>query len=377
MVLLINTASTYDGGAIQVALSFIQECKKIHSHQFHVILGIKISTYINQVDYPNNFKFYTISFRPAERIFSLKSKNNFFSKIENEVKPDVVFTTSGPAYWKPNAPHLCGFNIPQSVYRESHFFDLLPFNKQIKWKIDRYVRRYFFKKEAKDFVVQTDDINSRLRFWFNTEKVYTVSNTCHAYYHNPPQFPDKLPKRVEGEFRFLTFSTYRPHKNFILLKTVIDRLPESLLARVRFIITIPQTDFEAFFEEKYRKNVINIGPVKVNEGASLYKECDAAFIPTLLECFSATYPEAMAMKLPIMSSDLSFARSICQNAADYFDPYDSDDVVNKMEVFISSEEFRNQLIKNGELRLIDFGTGEDRAYAFIQLCETILKKNKK
>lgn len=377
MILLVNTASTYDGGAIQVALSFIQECKKIPNHQFHVILGTKIATYINQSDYPDNFKFYTISYRPAERIFSFKSRVAFFEKIEAEVNPDFVLTTSGPAYWKPKAPHLCGFNIPQSVYPESRFFAMLPLRKQLKWKLDRYLRRYFFKKEAKDFVVQTDDVNSRLRLWFKTENVYTVSNTCHAYYLNPPQFPPKLPERFDGEFRFLTFSTYRPHKNFILFKKVIDSLPESLLKRVRFVITIPQTDFESFFEEKYRNNMINIGPVKVNEGPSLYQECDAAFIPTLLECFSATYPEAMAMKLPIMSSDLSFARSICKNAAEYFDPYDAVDVVDKMERFIASEERRNQLIEYGTVRLKDYGTGADRAHAFIELCETILKKSKR
>lgn len=35
-------------------------------------------------------------------------------------------------------------------------------------------------------------------------------------------------------------------------------------------------------------------------------------MPTVLEVFSATYPEAMA--LPIVTSDLDFARDICDNA---------------------------------------------------------------
>lgn len=375
MILIINTASTYDGGAIQVALSFIQECKKIASHDYYIILGQRIATYVDQNDFPDNFKFYTINYRPAERIFSLKSRTSFFSTIEAAVKPDVVLTTSGPAYWKPKAPHICGFNIPQSVYPESRFFKLLPFKKQIKWKLDRYIRRYFFKKESKDFVVQTDDVNSRLRLWFMTEKVTTVSNTCHSYYLNPTTFPNKLPQRFEGEFRFLTFSTFRPHKNFILIKNVIDNLPEQILSKVRFVITIPITDFEQFFEKKYHENVINLGPVKINEGASLYAECDAAFIPTLLECFSATYPEAMAMKLPIMSSDVSFARSICQKAAYYFDPFNPKEVADKIAKFMESGTLRTELIKNGQIRLKDFGTGEDRAHAFIKLCETILKKN--
>jgi glycosyltransferase involved in cell wall biosynthesis len=372
MKIIINTASTFEGGAIQVAVSFIEECRKIKDHEYHVILGVKLKPFINQRNYPANFSFYEIDYRPATRIFSIKLTPSIFSQIEEKVKPDVVFTTSGPAYWKPKVPHLCGFNIPQNVYPESVYFQIIPLKKRIKWNIDRIVRRYYFRRDGKDFVVQTDDINSRLRFWFRTENVTTVSNTCSSYYINPQIFPLKLPVKQPGEFRFFTFSTFRPHKNHKILKEVIKILPANIKSKLRFVITIPEKDYSLFFSREEKNFIINVGPVKMDEGPSLYKECDAVILPTLLECFSAAYPEAMAMQKPILTSDLSFARSICQNAALFFNPLNAADISEKIINIIKSTELQRSLIEKGKKRLVKFGTAVERAKAYIRLLEKLV-----
>jgi glycosyltransferase involved in cell wall biosynthesis len=375
MKIIINAGSTYDGGAVQVALSFIQECRKIHDNVYHVILGLKLSQYIVEKDYPSNFFFYYLDYRPANRIVSIKPRTAFFKALETKIKPDVVFTTSGPAYWSPQAPHLCGFNIPQSVYRESKYFKTLSLKSQIKWKIDKYLRRYFFRKEASHFVVQTEDVNSRLKSWFRTENVYTVSNTCHSVYFTQKRVANKLPQARTGEYRFLTFSTFRGHKNFTLIKNVVDQFDDQQKLNVRFVVTIPHDDYSQFFGDSYKPYIYNVGPIRVDEGPSLYQECDAVFQPTVLECFSATYPEAMAMKLPILTSDLSFAKSICGNAAIYFDPYSAKNASDSINMIMESSELRNDLVKKGEKRLVEFGDGYKRAKNYLACCALILNKN--
>lgn len=52
------------------------------------------------------------------------------------------------------------------------------------------------------------------------------------------------------------------------------------------------------------------------------------FLPTLLECFSASYPEAGFMKVPIFTSDLSFAKTICGEGAFYFNPMDCKNIAS-------------------------------------------------
>ena len=86
--------------------------------------------------------------------------------------------------------------------------------------------------------------------------------------------------------------------------------------------------------------IINVGPIRIEEAPSLYKECDAMFLPTLLECFSASYVESMKMEKPILTSDMGFAWTVCNNAAIYFDPMDANDIAAKIiELFNSKLPF--------------------------------------
>ena len=55
MRLLINTASTFKGGGVQVAKSFIEECKGMHEHEYFVVLAENISKSINKDSFPENF----------------------------------------------------------------------------------------------------------------------------------------------------------------------------------------------------------------------------------------------------------------------------------------------------------------------------------
>ncbi|MFW5820255.1 MAG: glycosyltransferase, partial [Bacteroidota bacterium] len=106
---------------------------------------------------------------------------------------------------------------------------------------------------------------------------------------------------------------------------------------------------------------------------SLYQECDAMFLPSLLECFSASYPEAMAMEKPIITVDLGFAHSICNDSALFFNPIDSTDALNKIEALRINADLRKNLILKGKKRLEDFPSSKERAVKYLEICEEISK----
>lgn len=372
--MLINTASTHKGGSVQVAKSFLEECKNYPEHTFHVVLGNLLDDLTDRQDYPENFHFYPIGYRPATRVFHYKNRDAFFSKLEAEISPDVVFTTSGPAYWRPNAPHLAGYNLPHYIYRDSPYFDQISPLNRLKWDLKGRVIKYFFKQDADAYVVQTDDVNRRLRTWLGTNSVYTVTNTCSEDYRSPKPVPYKLPLKKQGEFRFLTLSAWYGHKNLDLIPEIVKRLPEELRERVRFVVTVPENTFRDKFPKETFNNIHNIGLVKPDEGPSLYKECDALFLPTLLECFSASYPEAMMMDRPIVTTDMGFARTICGDAALYFRPTDPDDAIQKIKKVIEHEEIRNRLVEEGKKQLRTFDTPKERAEKYLMLCEQLTQR---
>ena len=371
MKLIVNTASTYKGGGVQVARSFIEECQQHKEHEFHIVLGQLLSRIVDTTAYPENFYFYEIGYRPATKIFSISSHDQFFTQLETMIKPDAVFTTSGPAYWRSKAPHIIGYNLPHYIYTDSPFYNRIPPYKRLKWKAKGKVIQYFFKRDADACVVQTSDVNHRLRKWIQSDAVYTVSNTVSSHYLNHDSYPLKLPQKADNEFRFLTLSAWYAHKNIEIIRAVLDALDEKLKRKIRFVLTLPEEDYNRLFPNKYRKFIYNLGPVRPEEGPSLYNECDAMFLPTLLECFSASYAEAMVMGKPILTSDLSFAKSICQSAALYCDPVNPIQIIEQMKILMDCSEIRAKLVNEGKKQLSSFPSAQDRASQYLNICNKI------
>ena len=71
-----------------------------------------------------------------------------------------------------------------------------------------------------------------------------------------------------------------------------------------------------------------IGHVPAEKINSVCGEHDGMLLPTLLESFSGTYAEAMHNGLPIFTSNLDFAKGICKDSTFYFNPLDTDDILD-------------------------------------------------
>jgi|TARA_B110000238_G_scaffold159546_1_gene173062 glycosyltransferase involved in cell wall biosynthesis len=374
MKLLINTASTFKGGGVQVAKSFIEECKELNEHEYFVVLGENISKSINKDSFPENFTFYETPFRPATKVFSWSSHNFFLKIIEKECKPDVVFTTTGPSYWRPKVKHVIGYNLPHYIYSDSPYFQIIPLKRKLWWKSMKIYAKYILKRDADSLVVQTDDVKERVKKLLSKKSVFTVSNTISKHYLSPRKAAKKLPVKAKNQFRLLTLSAWYPHKNLSIIPKVLDVLIKKGFTNIVFVVTLPNEDMAKLcFVDKYEGQLINTGQVKVEEGASLYQECDAMFLPTLLECFSASYAEAMQLNKPIITSDMGFAHTVCKDAALYVNSMDADDIASKIIELSTSYELQQDLVSKGVKRLEVFGSSHDRAKRYLEICEALIK----
>lgn len=371
MHLLINTATTHKGGGVQVAKSFIEECKLHSRHRFTVILGLELSKLINISDYPGNFTFFNISYRPATLVFSFKDQAAFLKKIESHIQPDVVFTTSGPAYWKPQAPHIMGYNLPHYIYKDSPFFKMLSLKERMFWALKGRVIKYYTKRDADLYVVQTDDVNQRLKKWIGKTNIFTVSNTYGGQYSEPSATKERLPTPQANEFRLLLLSSFYRHKHFEIINEIVNHFEEG--ESIRFILTLPDETFHTIFSPKSQRFIHNVGPISPDECPGLYTECQGVFLPTLLECFSATYAEAMKMRVPIITTDMGFAHTVCGEAALYFEPMNSSDAYEKIKQLQYDKSIYDSLLQKASVEIKKFNSAEKRAQRFIQICEDIIR----
>lgn len=85
----------------------------------------------------------------------------------------------------------------------------------------------------------------------------------------------------------------------------------------------------------------------------------------------------MKMKKPILTSDLSFAHYLCEDAAVYFDPLNPKNIAGKIIELSENKELVNQLIQKGTQRLKTFETAKTRAEKYLDICEEIIKKGNK
>jgi glycosyltransferase involved in cell wall biosynthesis len=290
------------------------------------------------------------------------------SRIENEVRPAGVITVFGPCYWKPKTLHIMGFANGYLLYEDTYFFTIWTEWKTWKYKLKKKLHQYFLKREALLYWTETDDSKNRLAKFIKKplDHIIVASNNCSNFFRNREcEILAALP--AKKAFRLLYISSYYPHKGFELIPPVLQQLKAAGLD-VEMVVTINSIDFERLF--KGLGNVINLGNVSPKYCPYIYKESDIVFVPTLLETFTAIYPEAMYSQKPIITTDLPFARTICGDAALYFDPVSTKDAVNKILQILNDSELRDKLIENGLERLKMFDLPEER---FRKILNILLK----
>jgi glycosyltransferase involved in cell wall biosynthesis len=370
---MINTAFQRFGGAVQGVLSLLRECRAFAEHQYHVVLGPGVGKHLDRDVFPTNFHFYEQSFGVMSAL-KLSAASKAMARHEKTINPDCVLTTSGPPYWRSRAPHLVGFNLPLYIYPESPYLRNLSLAQRLKIEARKQVHKVLFRRQADTIIVQTDDVNQRVREWLGTTKVYTVTNTHSSYYLSPPTENRRLPARRPGVFRLLTVTSYYPHKNLEIIPQIIDSLRNQVSLAIEFVLTLTPDEYRAKISPTISPEVILVGAVPPAECPALYAECDAIFLPTLAECFSASYAEAMVMEKPIVTTDLGFARGICGPAAVYYTPADPRAAAEAITKLATSESIQRRLRKAGILRLQSFDTAASKATKILKLCEGLVDK---
>ncbi|MBD3792519.1 MAG: glycosyltransferase family 4 protein [Campylobacterales bacterium] len=303
--------------------------------------------------------------------------------LESQIGPDIVFTVFGPSYWRPKARHLLGFADGWVYNPDSVAYDRLPLLKRFKMRLHAMYKAFYIKQDADYFMIETEDAKQKLSetIRIGIEKIYVVGNTCSSVFEDK-SYLDKtnenyltLSEKEKYEFRLVYIAHNHANKNISVIAQVLPLLEGY---NVKFVLTLDEDSYTKIFHSVVGQDkIINVGPIPHKTCPSLYAQCDALFAPTLLETFSAAYPEAMKMEKPILTSNYSFATDVCGDAALYFDPLDPIDIAAKIRMLVDDPMLRQELVDKGKKRVQTFETARSRAEKYVALCEKLAKENKK
>jgi len=373
MNILVNCSNLKQGGGVQVGDSVCCQLQRFSQHTFYVVLSSWMGDTKNRIGIASNIMVYQYDTKNSIQTLLL-GRDSFLDGLVAEKQIDIVLTVFGPSRWCPRVPHLSGFALSHLVIPESPYFQRMEVTERMKWYWWCKIRKWSLKRSASCFWTENYYISERLARLMQTAKVYTVTNYYNQVFDSPKLWAHKkqLPE-FEG-ITTLSVSSYYPHKNFEILIDVaryfMKKYPDF---HFRFVLTFEAEKMPV--PDDVRKHFVFIGKVDVSECPNIYEQADIMVMPTLLECFTATYPEAMRMNRPIVTTDLEFARGLCADAACYYSAVDPIAAAEAIYKVATNKEYADHLVAKGREQLKKFDNYEQRAERLIGILEEIVNKN--
>lgn len=368
MNILVNASNLRTGGGLQVAESIVRLLNTVKYHHFIVVLPKQLEYIVN--DIPNDNIRTEVYSQPLTLKRIVLGRDSVLDKLVEENNVDAVLTVFGPSRWKPTCFHLCGFAMPHIVLGDSPYWKMLSVIDLLKSKLRISLMKRDFRRNNSMIWCENEYISAKLRKLLKDKSITTITNNYNQVFDHPEQWETSIKLQPFDGLTLLTITANYPHKNIAIAIPALEKIKRiDPNCKVRFVFTINEAQYPEIPQE-YKDNIVLLGPVKINQCPPLYSQADVMFQPSLLECFSATYAEAMKMELPIITTDLGFAHSLCGDAALYYSPTDPEDLAKKIYKLYQNETLFTELKEKGTIQLKKFDTSESRFKKLIDALES-------
>ena len=314
MKIIINAiiAKKGAGGAFQISSNFILESLEHQDVEWYWWVSSDLDNYYfvfpTQPDFKHSY------FRVRKEL----------KKLENMIKPDLIYTITAPSYFKFSTPEVMRFTNPYITHLNKYAWSLVPLKRKI-----RNVFYIGFQKRVikhtKYFVTQSQTCKEGIIRITGVDKnhVQVVSNVLPAAYRTAER------SHLLADNKWIDIACVGApffHKNFDMLPDVLRELHGLGIDNVRFQVTIPD-DIPMYCDmlhrlEEYgmKDRIVTHGRCSQQHLIDVYRRCRLCFQPTLLEVFSASAIEAMYFQLPTVATQLPFNQEVFQDSCLYYEP---------------------------------------------------------
>lgn len=362
---LINTANLHAGGAIQVASSVLHEMLKFNlaGRGISAALSSEVADAFGDVDLLKSAGMEEIGrydvrgFDPWNR--AARAYTDQF---------DTVFTVFGPLYrWRVPFRSIVGFAQPWIIYPHNEVYAMLSPLRRLGARIKYRIHSAYFKR-ADMFVVELDHVKEGLvrELGIDPSRIRVIRNCVSSIYKDETAWgPVHIPPQDSG-LRFGFIGRNYLHKNTAMFPEILSVLRKKHGIDGKFYVTFNDEEWRAT-SPAFRESCINIGPLAPSECPRFYEAMDAVVFPSLLECFSATPLEAMAMGKPLFASDRRFNRDVCGDHAQYFDPLSPEDAARSIAQVFGQGGPDQEALEQARQHAFSFSSPAERAQQYLAL----------
>lgn len=157
-------------------------------------------------------------------------------------------------------------------------------------------------------------------------------------------------KYVLPNFFILALGANEPRKNIVRLIDAHLQLPLKMQADYPLII-IGQEWHGAGFDLHKSQFVRYIGYVADEDLPNIYKMASIFVFPSLYEGCGLPILESMASGTPVLAANTSAIPETAGTAAEYFDPYKTEEIASSLRRVLEDEQLRKKLIMRGGKRV--------------------------
>lgn len=377
-IVLINATTLNKGGALQAAVAFIRICLEDNNPDNGIewILSVSIEVRDQLASFGHLLRQNVDICLPMSPAKSWRSRI-ILQRFAN-TNADAVFTFFGPSYVAFRVPHLCGVADGWVTHGGRLAYSSLPsvMDKLKMFALSCYKGIWF--RRADLWVVEEEAARRGLikRLHLSPEKITVVANNCASAYLEA-DVTNRLQQKFGETVNILCFASYYPHKCLELIPQIaLHLIADHNIRNFKFILTVPHSTYATSRVAKQaailgmERYIENVGYIALKDGPALYKRCHISILPSILETFSATYPESMSGGLPMVTSDLGFARSVCGDAALYFMPLSALSAANQLAMLLINDDLRLQQIKRGFERVKQFPSSREK---YLLYCRIIIQ----
>tara|TARA_Y100000034_G_C6837371_1_gene378527 strand:- start:255 stop:1190 length:936 start_codon:yes stop_codon:yes gene_type:complete len=287
---------------------------------------------------------------------------------------DCIFTIFGPDYLMfIKSYRVVGFAQPWIIYPKNEVKEHLSVFKRIFFRFKYSVQKYFFKK-SDVLVVELSHVREQL----SAEKVFdqkriAVVHNCASNIYRSISENDLTLSKIDLPFKLGLITRNYLHKNLMVVPEVLRILAHTFnKKRVEFHATLTDEEWLSMPQD-FRDSSVNHGSLLLEECPSFYSKIDGVLFPSLLECFSATPLEAMAMCKPVFASDRRFNKDICGSFGYYVEPTSPYDIARVINDYIENNWGRDyEVLLEARKYALEFSDPQKRAKDYIKLAKSAI-----
>lgn len=184
-------------------------------------------------------------------------------------------------------------------------------------------------------------------------------------------------KNIKKKKQILYVGSMNERKNFLGVLKAFELLEKKdyklvMVGNFSEIFNLDEKSLEVLDLSKKNPNIEFKNYVSNDDLVQIYNESELFILPSFYEGFGLPVLESMACGTAVICSNTTSLPEVGGDAVVYCNPYDINDIKEKIELVLDDKELQNKVIARGFERVKDF-TWEKTANSHIEIFEKVFK----